>query len=87
MKIKKEKMRTFLLVIFLLNIFFTNVAQFQDISGFLEAINGDQVDQESRRPVEQFKDDHAFKEYEDKNKFNRVRKFVQHGHCLHLLPG
>ena len=94
-KIKKEKMQTFLLVIFIKNIFFTNVAQFQDISIFLEAVlsrkkeenelrkaasnvqseshdhtfeefrdksefNDDQVDPESRRPVEQFKGYHAF---------------------------
>ena len=35
---KKEKMQTFLLVIFIKKYFFTNVAQFQDISVFLEAV-------------------------------------------------
>ena len=34
---KNKKMRTILLVIFTQNIFFTNVAQFQDISVLLEA--------------------------------------------------
>ena len=29
-----------------------------------------QVDPESRRSVEQFKDDHAFEEFEDESKFN-----------------
>ena len=40
---------------------------FEDESEF----NGDQVDPESQRPVEQFKDDHAFTEFEDDHKFQR----------------
>ena len=35
---KKEKMRMFLLVILYKKIFLANVAQFQDISVFLEAV-------------------------------------------------
>ena len=38
-----------------------------------------QVDPESRRSVEQFKDDHTFKEFADENEFNDNHAFEEFG--------
>ena len=68
-------MPTFLLVIFYIKIFLANVAQFQDISVFLEAV----LSRKRKRMSwsKPFKDDHAFEEFEVENEFDRVRKFVR----------